>query len=213
MRGRLSRSIAILLTLAAGCHVPASVPPPLEAKDGTLAARGPSFPLAAATASDGNATTPLPADFVPCPGVGAPGAFVRALFPADDEMGPGLGVGMCGHMALALVTRSELGVWAVGDAAGDEWGAMGEFSLGLGGPAWPVHLLAGAGLALPLLDEGALDLNSALFAYAGAWFVFDCGAGWALSLSARYAWYSEEATLVGAPRDLDGWSVAFSCYF
>lgn len=39
MCGRLSRSVAILLPLAAGCHGPASIPPPLEARHDAPAAR------------------------------------------------------------------------------------------------------------------------------------------------------------------------------
>lgn len=148
-----------------------------------------------------------------CHGTGGAGGSVRAFSPADDELGSGLGVGVCSHGALALVMRSEYAIWAVGDADTGDWGAMGDFSLGFGGPLWPLHVLAGAGLALPLWDEGELDLNSTWLYYAGIWLYVPCGGGRAFSASARYTWYSEEATLGGRPVDLDGWSVAFSWYY
>jgi len=212
MRGGLSRSIAILLPLAAGCRVPASIPTSLEAPNGTLAACGPSLPLAAATAPDVDATTPAPADFEVCPGIGVAGAFARAVFPADDGLGPGVGAGTCSSMCLALAMHGELGAWAVADAETDDWGAMGEFSVGFG-PPWGVPLVGGAGLALPLWDEGELDLNSTWLCYVGILLMVNTEGSKGFSLSARYAWYSEDATIGGAPTDLDGWSVAFAWYF
>jgi hypothetical protein len=152
-------------------------------------------------------------EFEPCPGLGVGGYFVRAVSPASDELGAGLGVGGCAHGSMLLVMRSEYAVWAVGDAGTGDWGTMGELSFGFGGPRWPVHVLAGAGFALPLWDVGDLDLNSTWLCYAGVWLFVERGGGKDFSLSARHTWYSEQPTLGGQPVEMDGWSLAFSWYF
>jgi hypothetical protein len=70
----------------------------------------------------------------------------------------------------------------------------------------------GGGAAVPLWDEGDLDLQPALLAYVGIWCPFGLERSFG-SLSARHSWYLGDPEISGEEVHLRNWSISLTFYY
>jgi len=155
-------------------------------------------PVAQGDVADPGAVTPFICGGPGGAGIGGAGPTLAVVIPRSNDLDTGFGVGVAKDAFWMGLARWDAGLRSVSSERGDS-GGMLEASMGLG---CIVH--AGLGGALPLWDEGNLELKACFLGYAGIWIPLGNAA-----LTARYTWYSEDGELDGRDVALDGWGVNF----